>query len=268
MSRAVPSVRQFAVKVPEVTVLFWATKIVTTALGEAVSDYLAATFNPVLAVGATFVVFAVVIVAQLVARRYIPWLYWLAVTMVAIFGTMAADVLHVALGVPYAVTSVGFAVILAAVLVAWRLTMGTLSIHTVRRGPRELFYWATVCATFALGTAAGDLVATVFRLGYLGAGVAFAIIICIPWAGYRLLHWNAIGTFWFAYVVTRPLGASFADWFGAPRGMDGALGLGHGPVGLALVVVVAVLVAVAQVRHVRHARGSAAFDLSLGDAGV
>lgn len=252
MPSVVRPARLLAVKVPEVTVLFWATKIVTTALGEAVSDYLAATFNPVLAVAATFVVFIVVLAAQLAARRYHPWLYWSAVTMVAIFGTMAADVLHVGFGVPYAVTTTGFALILAAVLIAWRLTMGTLSIHTVRTRPREFFYWATVCATFALGTAAGDLTATVFHLGYLGAGLAFAVIICIPWAGYRLLHWGEVASFWFAYVVTRPLGASFADWLGAPRGMAGALGFGHGPVGLALLVVVAVLVAVTQARHSRE----------------
>lgn len=263
MSRVAQPARLLAVKVPEVTALFWATKIVTTALGEAVSDYLAAAFDPALAVAATFVVFGVVLVIQLLARRYHPWLYWSAVTMVAIFGTMAADVLHVGLGVPYAVTTVGFAVILAAVLLAWRLAMGTLSIHTVRTRPRELFYWATVSATFALGTAAGDLTATVLHLGYLGAGLAFAVVICVPWAGYRLFHWNEVGSFWFAYVVTRPLGASFADWLGAPRGMAGALGLGHGPVALGLLVIVAVLVAVAQLQH---SRAIGARARVLGDA--
>lgn len=253
MSRLAAPTRVLDLKVPEVGALFWATKIATTALGEAVSDYLARAVDPVLAVGCTFVVFAAVLVAQLLTRRYHPWLYWLAVTMVAIFGTMAADVLHVALGVPYVVTTVGFAVALAAVLVMWRRTIGTLSIHTVRTTPRELFYWATVSATFALGTAAGDLTSIVFHLGYLGAGVAFAFVICIPWFGYRRLRWNEVGSFWFAYVVTRPLGATFADWLGAPKGVAGALGLGHGPVAIVLLAIVAILVAVTQPRHLRPA---------------
>jgi uncharacterized membrane-anchored protein len=229
------------IKVPEITALFWAIKLTTTALGEAASDYLVRVMDPVIAVGATFLVFAAVLVAQLLARRYHPWLYWLAVTMVAVFGTMAADVLHVALGVSYLESSIGFAVILAAVLIAWHRAQRTLNIHSIDTTPRELFYWATVSAAFALGTAAGDLFATEFHLGYPGSAAVFAAVILIPWGGFRLARWNAVGSFWFAYIVTRPLGASFADWLGADRSASG-LGVGHGPVSLILLAIVVVLV--------------------------
>jgi len=232
-----------AIKVPEITALFWVTKLLTTALGESASDYLVRVIDPVLAVGATFVVFALTLVMQLITRRYHPWLYWLAVTMVAVFGTMAADVLHVALGVPYAVSTVGFAVALAAILIAWRLAQHTLDIHSISTVPREIFYWATVSATFALGTAAGDLLATELHLGYLGGSVVFAVVILIPWLGFRVGNWNAVGCFWFAYIVTRPLGASLADLFGADR--PAGLGIGHGSVSVVLAFAVAVAVGLA-----------------------
>ena len=255
-----------AIKVPEITALFWVTKLATTALGEAASDWFVFAINPVIAVVITFVIFAAAVVAQLLARRYHPWLYWLAVTMVAVFGTMAADVLHVVLGVPYYASTVGFGVILAIVLILWHASQRTLDIHSVSTVPRELFYWATVSATFALGTAAGDMFATYLHLGYLGSAVVFFIVILIPWGGFRLLRWNEVGSFWFAYILTRPLGASFADWFGMPRSSAG-LGFGHGPVALVLFVVVAVLVIVTQLRYSssvsRTAEVSAAADTAL-----
>jgi uncharacterized membrane-anchored protein len=237
-----------AIKVPEVTALFWVTKLLTTAFGEAASDYLVRVVDPVIAVAATFLVFAAAIVIQLLARRYRPWLYWLTVTMVAVFGTMAADVLHVALGVPYLVSSIGFAAALAVVLVAWQRSQRTLDIHSITTTPRELFYWATVSATFALGTAAGDLFATEFHLGYLGSAGVFALLILVPWGGFRFAGWNAVGSFWFAYILTRPLGASFADWFGMDRSVGG-LGIGHGPVSLVLLALVVAFVAVAQLQR-------------------
>jgi len=250
-----------AIKVPEVTALFWVTKLLTTAFGESASDYLVRVVDPVVAVGATFAVFALAIIGQLLARRFRPWLYWLAVTMVAVFGTMAADVLHVALGVPYAVSTAGFAVALAVVLACWRVSQGTLDMHSIRTVPRELFYWATVSATFALGTAAGDLLATELHLGYLGAAVVFAVVILIPLVGYRTGRWNAIGCFWFAYIVTRPLGASLADWFGADR-LAGGLGLGHGVVALALLAGVAVAVAAAYGQRGSASREAVAADVT------
>ena len=139
-------------KVPEITVYFWIIKILTTAMGEATSDYMVHRLNPYLAVGFGFVAFAVAMALQFKAPSYVPWVYWLAVLMVAVFGTMAADVLHVEFGVPYLVSSLVFAVGLAVVFGAWYRSEGTLSIHSIYTRRRETFYWAAVLATFAMGT--------------------------------------------------------------------------------------------------------------------
>jgi len=149
-----------------------------------------------------------------------------------------------------------YAVVLAAVFVLWERTEKTLSIHTIDTPRREAFYWAAVVATFAMGTAVGDLTATTFHLGYGLSIVLFAGIMVIPAVGYRFLRWNPIFTFWFAYVVTRPLGASFADWVGKPTAVSG-LGWGDGRVSLVLTVVIACLVAYLAVTHpdVQDARG-------------
>jgi uncharacterized membrane-anchored protein len=214
------------VKVPAVTALFWVIKVLTTGMGETASDFLARTVDPPIAVAGAFAVLAVALIVQLRARRYNVAIYWFAVVMVSVFGTMAADVLHVGLGVPYAVSTTGFAIALAAVLTAWYLSERTLSIHTVTRGRPELFYWATVLVTFALGTAAGDLTATTMGWGYFLSGVVFAAAICVPALAFRARKLNAVAAFWAAYVITRPLGASFADWMGVPRTRGG---LGWGP---------------------------------------
>jgi uncharacterized membrane-anchored protein len=154
---------------------------------------------------------------------------------------MAADVLHVGLGIPYAVSTAFYSVVLAVIFVLWYRSEGTLSIHSIYTRRRELFYWATVLATFALGTAAGDLTAKVVGLGYLGSGVMFAVVIAIPYVGYRWFGLNPIVAFWFAYIVTRPLGASFADWLAWPPSASG-LGLGHGMVSLVSTVIIIGLV--------------------------
>ncbi len=178
---------------------------------------------------------------QFAASRYIVWIYWLAVVMVAVFGTMAADVLHIQFKVPYAVSSSLFAVVLAVVFIVWNASEKTLSIHSINTRRREVFYWATVMATFALGTAVGDLTATTFHLGYLVSGVLFALLFSVPALSYRLFGLNAIVAFWFAYIVTRPLGASFADWMGKPHRVGG-LGLGDGKVSFGLAVLIVGLV--------------------------
>lgn len=240
--------RQLVRKVPAITVLFWVIKLLTTALGESTSDYLVGRYNPYLVVMTGFVGFIVILVLQLRARRYVPWLYWLTIVMVAIFGTMAADVIHVALGVPYIVSTIIFAVLLAVVFWLWAKTEKTLSIHSVTTTRRELFYWATVSATFALGTAAGDLLAYTFRLGFLTAGVVFVVIFALPALGYWLLRLNAIVAFWFAYILTRPIGASFADWTGKAHSVGG-LGWGDGPVAAILVCLIVILVGYLQLTH-------------------
>jgi uncharacterized membrane-anchored protein len=231
-----------AVRVAEVTATFWLIKGLSTALGESLSDYLVFAINPMVAVLLGFAGFVVALPIQLRRGRYRPWAYWLAVVMVGVFGTMAADVVHVVLRVPYLVSSVGYAAVLAAVFLTWWLVEGTLSMHDVTTWRRELFYWAAVAATFATGTAVGDLTAITLHLGYAGSIVLFAVAICVPAAGYRWFRWNPTAAFWFAYVLTRPLGASVADWTGKPTAV-GSLGWGEGVMSLAFALVIAVLVA-------------------------
>lgn len=237
-----------ALRVPQITALFWIIKALSTALGESTSDYLVHTIAPAAAVLLGFVGFLVALGIQFSMRRYRAPAYWLAVVMVGVFGTMAADVLHVGLGVPYPASTALYVVVLAAVFFTWDRTERTLSFHTVDTTRREAFYWAAVVATFAMGTALGDLTAYNLHLGYATSGVLFAGVIAIPALGYRFLRWNAIFSFWFAYVATRPLGASFADYFGKPKSVGG-LGAGDGPVVLVLALAIAALVAYLTVRR-------------------
>ncbi len=245
-----------ALRVPEITVYFWVIKALSTAMGEATSDFLVKRLHPIPAVGLGFVGFCLALALQFSRHRYLAGSYWLAVVAVGVFGTMAADVLHVGFHVPYIASSALYAVILVAVFVLWQRTERTLSIHTIDTPRREAFYWAAVVATFAMGTAVGDLTATTFHLGYGLSIVLFAGIMLVPAAGYWLLRWNPIFTFWFAYVVTRPIGASFADWVGKPKVVSG-LGWGDGRVSLVLTVVIACLVAYLAVtrRDVQGERG-------------
>lgn len=230
------------VKVPEVTALFWVAKVLTTGMGETTSDFLARSLGPVPAGAIGLLGLVGALVLQFRAPRCSAWTYWSAIVMVSVFGTMAADVVHVVAGVPYTVSTVGFAVILAAVLTAWYLGEGTLDVHSIRTRRRETYYWATVLATFALGTAVGDLTAGGLHLGYLSSGLLFTVLIAIPAAARFALRLNAVAMFWAAYVLTRPLGASFADWMGVPK-HRGGLGWGTGPVSLVLTVLIAALVA-------------------------
>lgn len=224
-------------RVPQLTVLFWVTKLLTTGVGETTSDYFVRRFDAVLVVLLAAAVFAVCFAIQITARRYVPWRYWLFVAMVAVFGTMVADVTHIVLDVPYLWSTAAFALVVAAIFVTWRLVEGTVSVHSVTTTRRELFYWGTVLATFALGTAVGDLTATTFGLGYLGSAVIFAALFAVPGLAYRL-HLPATIAFWWAYVITRPLGASIADWLAVEQ-RRGGLALGTLPVsavGAALIV--------------------------------
>lgn len=233
-------VRVLANKVPEVTVYFWVIKVLTTGMGETASDFLARLLGPVPAVALGALALVASLVLQFAVRRYVAWIYWTAVVMVSVFGTMAADVLHVGLGVPYAVSAPAFLIALAAVFATWFAVERTLSIHSVRTRRREAFYWAAVLATFALGTAAGDLTATA-GLGYLGSVVLFAVAIAVPALTHRAGMLGAVTAFWTAYVITRPLGASIADWMALP-GARGGLDLGLGPVTLSWTAAILVFV--------------------------
>jgi uncharacterized membrane-anchored protein len=232
--------RHALAKVPEITLIFWVLKLLTTGMGESMSDFLGQHSVPIAgAIGVLGLWFALWL--QLRQREYRASVYWFAVMMVAIFGTMAADGIHDGASIPYAVTTPLFACVVAGVFFLWHRSEGTLSIHSITTRRCEGFYWAAVLATFALGTAAGDLTATSLSLGFFGSVLLFTAIIAIPAVGWWRFALNPIVAFWFAYIVTRPLGASFADWFSKPPSITG-LGLGDGTVsGLALIVFVALV---------------------------
>lgn len=228
-------------KVPEITVFFWVIKLLTTAMGESTSDFMVHTFDPAIAVIIGFIGFAIAIVLQFWARKYVAWIYWLTVTMVAVFGTMAADVVHIGLGVPYLVSTIGFGVALTIIFFVWYTVEKTLSIHSITTSQREFFYWLTVITTFALGTATGDMTAVTLNLGYLTSGILFGVLFILPLIAHKFFRVNEIFTFWFAYIMTRPFGASFADWFGRTKDLGG-IGFGTGRTSIVLTVIIVLLV--------------------------
>ena len=234
--------RDVATKVPQITVYFWITKVLTTGMGEAASDYLGARLGTAVAMPLAGAALVVALTVQFRVSRYIAWIYWMAVVMVSVFGTMLADGIHNGPGVPYAVSTAVFAVALAAVFFGWHASERTLDIHSIHTRRREGFYWATVVCTFALGTAAGDLTASSLHLGYVVSWVVFAAVIVVPAVGYWRFRMNPIVAFWFAYIVTRPLGASLADWGAVPR-HQGGLGVGTGVVTGVMTAAIVVFVA-------------------------
>ena len=239
-----------AAKVPEITFLFWVIKILTTAGGEATSDYLALDLGSRLVAGCIeAVIFVVALVWQFRTRRYTAAAYWLLAYAIAIFGTGVADALHLFVGIPYAGTTVLWAVVLAAIFWFWYRSERTLSIHSIYTQRREIYYWAVVFATFALGTALGDLTGITLHLGFLASGIMFTLIILIPALAWSRFGLNSVAAFWFAYVVTRPLGASYADYLSKPHSLSG-VNYGELPVAAVLTILVAVLVGyLAVTRH-------------------
>src|SRR5580698_1733764 len=209
-----------AAKVPEVIFVFWVVKILTTAGGEATSDYLK-TWGNIRGGAAEVLVFVVGLVLQFATRRYRALAYWFLAFAIAIFGTGVSDFLHLDVHIPYAGTTLLWAVILAAIFWLWHRSEHTLSIHSITTQRREAFYWATVFATFALGTALGDFTATSLNLGYLASGILFGVVILLPALAWWRLGLNSIAAFWASYVVTRPLGASFADYISKPQHISG-----------------------------------------------
>ena len=215
-----------AAKVPEITFLFWVIKLLTTCGGEAVSDYLARHRQVGAVVEAGLLVIA--LVWQFRTRRYVAAADLSLAYAIAIFGTGVSDALHLFVGIPYADTTLLWAVVLALVFWLWHRSEGTLSIHSIVTRRREAYYWAVVFATFALGTALGDFTASVLGLGYLASAIMFFFIIAIPAVAWWRFGLNSVVAFWFAYAVTRPLGASFADYFGRARALSGRVRLRTG----------------------------------------
>ena len=229
-----------AAKVPEIIALFWVVKILTTAGGEATSDYFR-TLGNIGGGGVEVALFLIGLIWQFGTRRYRAFSYWFLAYAIAIFGTGVSDFLHLDVGIPYAGTTILWAVVLSFIFWLWYHYEGTLSIHSITTRRREAFYWATVFATFALGTALGDFTANALALGYLASGILFSVLILIPALARWRLGLNSVAAFWFAYVLTRPLGASFADYISKPPNMSG-IGFGDGKTAVVFTVAVFALV--------------------------
>ena len=214
-------------RVPKVTVDFWLIKLMAVTVGETAADFLNANLG--LGLSKTSLLMSGLLLAALIVqfaqKRYVPWIYWVIVVLVSIVGTLLTDNLVDHLGVSQEAASIGFAIALAATFAVWYLVERTLSIHTIYTTRRELFYWLAILLTFALGTAAGDLAAEGLNLGYLQAGLKYGTVIAVIAFGYFGLKMNSILAFWLAYIVTRPMGASFGDLLSQPIG-NGGLELG------------------------------------------
>ena len=231
-------------KVPEVTLIFWIIKILATTVGETAADFLNVDLN--LGLTTTSLVMAALLAGALVwqfaLHRYVPAVYWLAVVLISVVGTLITDNLVDNLGVPLWVTTVSFSAALAATFIVWFAVEKTLSIHSITSSRRESFYWLAVLFTFALGTAAGDLLAEALNLGFLVSLVIFAAAIALVTAVYFIFHLNAVVAFWIAYILTRPLGASTGDLL-SQSPTDGGLGLGTtGTSALFLAVILALII--------------------------
>lgn len=223
-------------KVPEITPWFWASKILMTATGEAISDAMNQQLGPAIAVPIMLMAVGTALRWQYRQERYRALPYWSVVAAISVFGTSAADGFHVGLGWPYTLSASFYAAILAIIFVYWYRTEGTLSIHSIFNRRRENLYWLTVFATFALGTALGDFTATTLNLSYFPSFLLFGGIILVPlFLRYRL-GVNAIFCFWFAYTITRPFGASWADFSDMPI-HQGGLNLGQIPTGIYLGII-------------------------------
>lgn len=213
-------------KVPEVTVIFWIVKMMSTTVGETAADYLNfnlgfGLFNTMMA---AIVLFVAVLVFQMRQKEYIPAWYWGVVVLVSVVGTLITDYMVDTMGISLEATTIGFSLALAATFAAWFASEKTLSIHTIFTSSRESFYWLAILFTFALGTAAGDLIAESVGLGYAISAAVFGGIIAIIYGGY-LNGLNAVLAFWAAYIITRPFGASLGDLLSQSKA-EGGLGLG------------------------------------------
>ena len=241
-----PSIAGWLNKVPEVTLSFWVIKIMSTTVGETFADFLAVDAG--LGAGVTTVgmatLLAIALFVQLRTRAYTPWIYWLTVVLVSIVGTQITDVLTDMLDVSLYTSTAVFSVLLAATFMVWYRTEHTLSIHEIVTSRRELFYWATVLCTFALGTAAGDLATEALGLGFtLGVGI-FGVLLAATFAAWRM-GGNAVLTFWIGYILTRPFGASLGDLLTQAK-TYGGLGMGATWTSAIFLCVILLLVTVAQ----------------------
>ena len=233
-------------KVPIVTLGFWIIKIMSTTVGETGADYLAvnAGFGKAATSGAMAVFLTISLIAQLRTRAYTPWIYWLTVVLVSVVGTQITDILTDGLGVSLYLSTAVFAALLAGIFAVWYRSERTLSILTISTRKRELFYWAAILCTFALGTAAGDLATEALGLGFQVGVVIFAALIGVIFLAYRF-GVNPVLTFWLAYILTRPLGAALGDLLSQAK-TYGGLGLGAMMTSVVFLAIIIGLVAMSQ----------------------
>lgn len=240
-------------KVPQVTLAFWFIKIMATTVGETGADYLA--FNLGLGMITTTVVMALLLLCslwvQMDAKRYIPSIYWIAVVMISIVGTLITDNLVDTFGVSLVTTTAAFTGALAATFALWYQSEKTLSIHTIFTRRRELYYWAAILFTFALGTSAGDLVAEHLGWGYSLSAVIFGGAIAAITAGFYMFRLNAVLVFWLAYILTRPLGASLGDLLSQPTA-NGGLGFGTVSTSLVFLIIITGLIGYMSKTETQH----------------
>jgi uncharacterized membrane-anchored protein len=238
-----PDLKTMLCKVPELTLFFWIIKILATTIGETAADYINTNLNLGL-VGTSAVMIGLLIVALIVqfrARRYVPVIYWVAIVLISVVGTLITDNMVNNFGISLPASTAIFSVALVATFIGWYSSERTLSIHSIYTTRREAWYWLTVLFTFALGTATGDLIAETYALGYWPSALLFAGIIAFVTLLYRFAKLNAIVTFWIAYVLTRPLGASIGDFLSQDREVGG-LALGTTTTSLIFLVAIAAVI--------------------------
>jgi uncharacterized membrane-anchored protein len=242
----IPSAPTWLNKVPEATLSFWIIKIMSTTVGETGADFLAvnAGFGQGITRAVMAVLLAVALFMQLRRRRYTPWSYWLTVVLVSVVGTQITDLLTDGMGVSLYVSTSVFAVLLAGIFTVWFWVERSLSIHEIVTRRRELFYWAAILCTFALGTAAGDLATEALGLGFTWGAASFGALIAITYAAWRM-GGNAVLTFWIGYILTRPFGAALGDILTQAK-TYGGLGMGAMWTSALFLTVIVMLVAVAQ----------------------
>ena len=226
-SRGGRDLRNLLTKVPEVTLAFWAIKVLATTVGETFADFLATQFG--LGLTALTLIMgsglAVALGIQFRARKYVPWMYWLCVVLIIIVGTLITDKLVDDVGVSLWTCTIGFGAAMIATFAVWYSSEKTLSIHSIDTTKREAFYWLAILFTFALGTAAGDLLAEGLNIGYFNSVLMFLAMIALVAIAWQFLNFNEIAAFWMVYILTRPLGASTGDLLSQAK-VDGGLGLG------------------------------------------
>ncbi len=235
--------RMMLSKVPEVTIFFWIIKIMATTVGETFADFLSVNLKWGLTNTTIFMTVLLIITLyfQFRAKKYVPSIYWLVVVLISVVGTLITDNLTDHFGVPLQTTTIIFSILLIMTFVAWFASEKTLSIHSIFTTKREAYYWLTILFTFALGTAAGDLISEGLNLGYLLSAVMFAAAIAVVTIAHYYFKLNSVWAFWMAYILTRPFGASIGDFLSQSR-KDGGLGLGTTGTSAIFLIIILILV--------------------------